>query len=88
VGAQPCLLEMVVLEHQEGPGEAQVCHWVEQLDWRGRNEGGRTVMGAVLRGRFHSCERRAVEGRDLGLRSGDNAQSEEHREGELDRVLI
>lgn len=26
VGAQACLLEMVALEHQEEPEEAQVCH--------------------------------------------------------------
>lgn len=32
VGAQAYLLEMVALEHQEGPVEAQACHWVDQVD--------------------------------------------------------
>jgi hypothetical protein len=68
MGAQPCLLEMVVLEHQEGPVEAQVCHWVDQPGYRGHKEGGPIEMGVVLQGRSHSCEPRAMEGRDPGLR--------------------
>lgn len=31
-GAQACLLEMVALEHQEGPVEARACHWAGQVD--------------------------------------------------------
>ena len=44
-------------------------------------------MGVVLQGRSHSCEQRAMEGLDPGLRSGDNATGE-HRKGELDQLVI
>ena len=78
MAALPCLLEMVVLEHQEGPVEARVCHWVDQAGYWGHTEGGPIVMGVVLQGRSHSCEPRAMEGQGPELRWGDNAQTGEH----------
>jgi hypothetical protein len=53
VDARSFLLEMAALVHQEGPEEAQVCHWVEHPDWRSHREGGRRVTEVVLQGRFH-----------------------------------
>jgi hypothetical protein len=46
------------------------------------------MMVLVLRGRSRSCEPRAMEARGPGLRSGDNAQTGEHLEGELDLLVI
>jgi hypothetical protein len=88
VGVRSCHPEMAALEHQEGPEEAQVCRWVEQPDWRGHREGVQRVTEVVLRGRFHSDERRTMED-GPGLRSGeeDNAPTGEHRKGEPDQIV-
>lgn len=48
--------------------------------------GGPIVMGVVPQGRSHSCEPRAMEGRDRGHHSGDNATGE-HRKEELDLLV-
>jgi hypothetical protein len=45
-------------------------------------------MGVVLRGRSHSCEPRVMGGRGPELHSGDNAQTGEHQEEELDLLVI